>query len=102
MANIEAGDCTAAAELLKVLIEDFPESQFRPLVKVWLHAMTDEEIPDTPPELEPGIVFHDDSDLVPRLEPKNSSSDSDPTVNPPNGDGSPAGTEAKSSAAEGS
>jgi tetratricopeptide (TPR) repeat protein len=102
MANIEAGDCTAAAELLKALIQDFPESQFRPLVKVWLHAMTDEEIPDTPPELEPGIVFHDDSDLVPRLEPKNSSSDSDPTVNPPNGDGSPAGTEAKSSAAEGS
>jgi hypothetical protein len=102
MANIEAGDCTAATELLKVLIEDFPESQFRPLVKVWLHAMTDEEIPDTPPELEPGIVFHDDSDLVPRPGPENSSSDSDPTTNQSNGGGSPAGAEVKSSEVEGS
>jgi len=66
MANLEAGECTTAAELLKALIDDFPESQFRPLVKVWLHAMTDEEIPDAPPELEPGIMFNDDSDFVPR------------------------------------
>lgn len=66
MANIEAGNCTAAAESLKAIIDDFPESQFRPLVKVWLHAMTDEEISDTPPDLDPGIVFNDDSDLVPR------------------------------------
>ena len=51
---------------MKELVEAFPESQFRPLVKVWLMAMTGEEIADQPPELEPGILFEDDSDLVNR------------------------------------
>lgn len=90
MANLESGKCTTAAELLKALIDDFPESQFRPLVKVWLHAMTDEAIPDIPPDLEPGIVFNDDSDLVARPGSENASSDSDPAAEQPNGDSSPA------------
>ncbi len=102
MANLEAGECMAAAELLRTLIDDFPESQFRPLVKVWLHAMTDEEIPDIPPDLEPGIMFNDDSDLVARPGPANSSSDPDSASEHPNGDSSPANTDAKSSETEGS
>lgn len=100
MSNLEAGECTTAAELLKALVDDFPESQFRPLVKVWLHALTDEEIPDIPPDLEPGIIFNDDSDLVARPGLKTSSSDS--ASEQPNGDSSPASTDAKSPETEGS
>jgi len=68
MSDIEAGECVKGAATLKALIEDFPESQLRPLAKVWLMAMTGEEISDIPPDLEPGIRFHDDSDLVARPE----------------------------------
>lgn len=100
MANLESGDCHKATSDLKELIDDFPESQFRPLVKVWLHAMTDEEIPDAPPELEPGIVFNDDSDLVARPGPENASSDSDSETEQPNGDSSPASTDSASSETE--
>ncbi len=64
--HLEAGKCAQAVEAMKELVEAFPESQFRPLVKVWLMAMTGEEIADQPPELEPGILFEDDSDLVNR------------------------------------
>lgn len=64
--HIEAGNCSEAVTVLKELIAGFPESQFRPMVRIWLQAMTGEEIPDQPPELEPGIQFHDDSDLVDR------------------------------------
>ena len=49
-------------------MNDFPESQFRPLAKAWLMAMTDEEIPDVPPDLDPGIRYNDDSDLAARPE----------------------------------
>lgn len=66
MANLEAGECAEAAAALKALIDDFPESQFRPLVKVWLNAITGEAISDSPPDIEPGIRFNDDSDLVAR------------------------------------
>lgn len=66
MANIEAGECAEAAETLKDLIDRFPESTFRPLVAVWLPAMTGEQLPDIPSDLEPGIQFNDDSDLTPR------------------------------------
>lgn len=66
MANLEAGECAEAAATLKALVDDFPESQFRPLVKVWLNAITGEEISDSPPDIEPGIRFNDDSDLVAR------------------------------------
>lgn len=102
MANIEAGECVAAAEMLKAIVDDFPETQFRPLVKVWLHAMTGEEIPDVPADLEPGIVFHDDSDLVARPGPEDSSGDSDPGKTQSNGESSPAGTDTKPSGTEGS
>lgn len=64
MARIEAGECEEAAITLKELVDAFPESQFRPLVKIWLQAMTGEEISDTPPEPESGILFNDDSDMV--------------------------------------
>jgi tetratricopeptide (TPR) repeat protein len=66
MANLEAGECAEAAATLKTLIDDFPESQLRPLVKVWLIAITGEEISDFPPDIEPGIRFNDDSDMVAR------------------------------------
>ena len=66
MANLEAGECAEAAATLKALVDDFPESQFRPLVKVWLNAITGEEIADSPPDIEPVIRFNDDSDLVAR------------------------------------
>jgi hypothetical protein len=102
MANIEAGECTAAAETLKALVADFPESQFRPLVKVWLHAMTDEEISDIPPDLEPGIVFNDDSDLVARPGSEDSSNNPDPSKTQPNEDSLPVDTDATSSKPEGS
>jgi hypothetical protein len=101
MANIEAGECTAAGETLKALIDDFPESQLRPLVKAWLHAMTDEEVPDIPPDLEPGIVFNDDSDLVARPRSENSNSDSDPVGTQSNGDSPPADGDPESSKTEG-
>jgi len=102
MANLEAGECSEAAATLKALIDDFPESQFRPLVKVWLIAITGEEISEFPPDIEPGIVFNDDSDLVALPRPENSSSDSDPAAEQPNGDSSPASNDAKSSETEGS
>ena len=66
MGYAESGRCSQASATLKELVGAFPESQFRPLVKVWLMAMTGEEIADQPPELERGIEFHDDSDLVDR------------------------------------
>lgn len=66
MANLEAGECAEAAATLKALIDDFPESQIRPLVKLWLNAITGEEISDSPPDIEPGIRFNDDSDMVAR------------------------------------
>ncbi len=68
MASIEVGDCSQAVAALKALVNDFPESQFRPLAKAWLMAMTGEEIPDVPPDLDPGIRYNDDSDLVARSE----------------------------------
>ena len=68
MANIEVGECSQAVAALKALVNDFPESQFRPLAKAWLMAMTDEEIPDVPPDLDPGIRYNDDSDLAARPE----------------------------------
>lgn len=64
--HIEGGNCTEAVSTLQELIAAFPENQFRPIVKIWLQAMTGEEIPDSPPELDPGIQFNDDSDLVDR------------------------------------
>jgi tetratricopeptide (TPR) repeat protein len=66
MANLEAGDCNKATSTLKALVDDFPESHFRPMVKAWLVAMTGEVLTDSPPDLEPGILFNDDSDLVTR------------------------------------
>jgi tetratricopeptide (TPR) repeat protein len=66
MANLEAGECEEAATALKALVDDFPESHFRPLVKLWLKAITGEEIAAAPPDIEPGIKFNDDSDMVAR------------------------------------
>jgi hypothetical protein len=78
MADLESGNCPRAAATLKALVDSFPESQIRPLVKVWLMAMTGEVIPDTPPDLAPGIRFNDDSDLVAR--PDASSANDDDSV----------------------
>ena len=66
MAHLEAGECVEAATVLQVLVDDFPESHFRPLVKVWLEAISGKVIADSPPDIEPGIRFNDDSDLAPR------------------------------------
>jgi len=67
MAHIEGGKCVEAVAMLKDLVEAYPESSFRPLVKVWLKAMTGEEITDQPPELDRGILFNDDSDMIDRV-----------------------------------
>ena len=66
MASIEAGECAEAAATLQTLVDEFPESQFRPLVKAWLMAMTGEELSDVPEDIDPGIRYYDDSDLAAR------------------------------------
>ncbi|MDA0285022.1 MAG: tetratricopeptide repeat protein, partial [Planctomycetota bacterium] len=69
MASIEAGKCAEASAALRDLLAGFPESQFRPLARAWLKALTGEEIAAIPPGPEPGIMFHDDSDMSDAPEP---------------------------------
>lgn len=66
MSQIEAGKCAEATATMNDLLEAFPESNFRPMVTMWLSAMTGEEFSAEPPKPTPSTLFHDDSDIIGR------------------------------------
>lgn len=89
MAYLESGRCTESVAALHGLIDAFPESNFRPLVRVWLKVLTNEDIPEMAPRPDPGILYHDDSDMVvpiaeeEAIEETKPGSDSEPTPKGP-------------------